>query len=70
MVHSSTSRLFSQPVALRTVVSLAATSVGDWRPRYDPKSEQRTQTSLMDISRAYFNAKLDPGELTYVQFPE
>jgi len=24
----------------------------------------------MDISRAYFNAKLDPGDLTYVQLPE
>ena len=56
--------------ALRTVLSLAATSVGDWRPCYDPKSEQRTQISLIDIPRAYSNAKLDPGDLTYVQLPE
>ena len=25
---------------------------------------------MMDISRAYFNAKLDPGVLPYVQLPE
>jgi len=56
--------------ALRTVLSLAATSVGDWKPCYDPHSERRTQISLMDVSRAYFNAKLDPGVMTYVQLPE
>jgi len=56
--------------ALRTVLSLAATRVGDWQPCYDQRSERRTQISLMDISRAYFNAKLDPGVLTYVQLPE
>ena len=56
--------------ALRTVLSLAATSVGDWKPCYDPYSERRTQISLMDISRAYFNAKLDPGVMTYVQLPQ
>ena len=56
--------------ALRTVLSLAATRVGNWRPCYEPASEKRTQVSLMDISRAYFNAKLDPGVDTYVQLPE
>ncbi len=55
--------------ALRSVLSLAATSIGDWRPCYDKESERRTQISLMDISRAYFNAKLDPGVNTYVQLP-
>ncbi len=56
--------------ALRSVLSLAATTVGSWRPCYDPRSEHRTQISLLDISRAYFNAKLDPGVDTYVQLPE
>ena len=56
--------------ALRTILSLAATTVGDWRPCYEKKSEKRTQISLIDISRAYFNAKLDPGVETYVQLPE
>ena len=55
--------------ALRTVLSLAATRIGDWQPCYDPKSDRRTQVSLMDISRAYFNAKIDPGVETYVQLP-
>ena len=56
--------------ALRTVLSLAATTVGTWRPCHDPVSERRTQISLLDISRAYFNAKVDPGSATYVQLPE
>ena len=55
--------------ALRSVLSLAATTIGNWRPCYDPKSERRTQISLMDISRAYFNAKLDDDATTYVQLP-
>ena len=55
--------------ALRSVLSLAATSIGDWRPCYDKESERRTQISLMDVARAYFNAKLDPGVSTYVQLP-
>ena len=56
--------------ALRSVLSLAATTIGDWKPCYDKKSERRTQISLMDISRAYFNAKLDADTDTYVQLPE
>ena len=55
--------------ALRTVLSLAATKVGEWQPCYSPKSDRRTQVSLIDISRAYFNAKIDPGVETYVQLP-
>ena len=55
--------------ALRSVLSLAATSIGDWRPCYDKESERRTQIGLMDVARAYFNAKLDPGVSTYVQLP-
>ncbi len=55
--------------ALRTVVSLAATTLKDWKPKYDPEAEDRTQISLMDISRAYFNAKTDAASPTYVSLP-
>ena len=55
--------------ALRTALSLAATTVGTRKPCRDPKSEERTQILLLDISRAYFNARLDPGQQTYVQLP-
>ena len=55
--------------ALRTVLSLAATSVGDWRPCYAQTSERRTQVGFLDISRAYFNAKVDSDTPTYVQLP-
>ena len=55
--------------ALRVVLSLAATTVDGWKPCYDPDSENRTQISLMDISRAYFNAKVDKDAETYVQLP-
>ncbi len=55
--------------ALRTALSLAATTVGTWRPCRDPESEERTQILILDISRAYFNARLDPGQQTYVQLP-
>jgi hypothetical protein len=56
--------------ALRMVLSLAATTIGDWKPCYDPHSDRRTQVSLIDISRAYFNAKVDKDAETYVQLPE
>ena len=72
--HDRSSTSFFAPTppleALRTVLSLAATSVGDWKPCYHPASEHRTQLLCMDISRAYFNAKIDPGVHTYVQLPE
>ena len=55
--------------ALRTVLSLAASTVGEWKPSYDPKSARRMQISLMDISRAYFNAKCDDKTVTYVNLP-
>ena len=35
----------------------------------DPNSEQRTQVLIIDISRAYFNAKTSEDEPTYVEFP-
>ncbi len=45
--------------ALRTVLSLAMTRCGSHRPIWDPTSPQRTQVSFVDITRAYFNAKVD-----------
>ena len=56
--------------ALRTILSLAATPVGEWKPCYEKSWGKMTQISLIDISRAYPNAKLDPGVETYVQLPE
>jgi len=56
--------------ALRTVLSIATTNLpGKPRRCWDPMSEERTQISFIDISRAYFNAKTDPEEPTYVQLP-
>jgi len=55
--------------ALRAVLSLATTSCGDYKPNRDPKHPDRTQISMVDISRAYFHAKKDPDDLTYVALP-
>ncbi len=55
--------------ALRTVLSMAATQLKGWEPCYDPQSNKRMQISFIDISRAYFNAEVDPGSETYVQLP-
>ena len=55
---------------LRTILTLATTSfVGGPEHCRDPLSERRTQVSLIDISRAYFNARTDDAEPVYVQFP-
>ena len=32
-------------------------------------SEERTRVSFVDISRAYFNTKIDPDDPTYVALP-
>ena len=47
--------------SLRTVLSFAATDV-EGLPKHvrDPSSEERTQVSFVDISRAYFCAATDP----------
>ena len=45
--------------ALRTVLSLAATTIGDHRPDWEPTSPNRIQISIIDIKRAYFNAQVD-----------
>ncbi len=55
--------------ALRTVLSLASTSVGSYKPNWDASSEDRTQLMLLDISRAYFDADEDQENPTYVQLP-
>jgi len=55
--------------ALRGVLSLTATSVGEHKPDWNPQSERRTQISLIDVSRAYFNAICDPDEPCYVELP-
>jgi hypothetical protein len=55
---------------LRTVLSLSTTTVpGKHTPCYDPLSERRVQLSFVDIKRAYFNAKVDPDDPTYVSLP-
>ena len=57
--------------ALRSVLSLAMTKCGEHQPDWDPLSPTRTQISLIDVKRAYFNAKIDPQEPpTYVRLPE
>ena len=56
--------------ALRTVLSLAATQLpSDPIQCRDPQSKERIQISLIDISRAYFNAKVSDDEPTYVALP-
>ena len=56
--------------ALRTVLSLAMTKCGNHQPDWDPLSPQRVQVSLVDVKRAYFNAKIDPEEpATFVKLP-
>ena len=56
--------------ALRTVLSLATTKLpGDEFKRWEPEHPERMQISLVDISRAYFNARVDEATPTYVQLP-
>ena len=58
---------------LRTVLSLTTTTLPGQGPRCtDPESEDRIQLSLVDIRRAYFNAKIDqskPADQTFVDLP-
>ena len=57
--------------ALRTVLGLAVTTIGSHVPVLDGSSAERSQVSLVDIKRAYFNAKVDPRDPpTFVQLPE
>ena len=56
--------------SLRTVLSLAATEVRN-AIRHDrrPDSPRRTQVSFIDIARAYFCAKTNPDDPTFVELP-
>ena len=57
--------------ALRTVLSLAVTSIGNHVPILDPGSRMRSQVSFIDVARAYFNAKIDEHEApTFVRLKE
>ena len=51
------------------VLSMAAASCWDYKPNRDPRHPNRTQVSMVDISRAYFNAKKDPDDITHVALP-
>ena len=58
--------------SLRTVISLAATNMlGDDKHVRNGDSEDRTQIMIVDISRAYFNAKKSEDDSpTYVDIPQ
>ena len=58
--------------SLRTVLSMAATDLEGETPHVrSAEAEDRTQIMVLDISRAYFNAKRDPDEdPTYVELPD
>ena len=57
--------------ALRTVLSLATTRIGRHMPDLRPESKTRTQVSLIDIKRAYFNAEIGTRDNpTFVDLPD
>ena len=52
------------------VISYAVTDIAGQKPKtWSLTSPQRMQISLIDISRAYFNAPTDPLKLSYVSLP-
>ena len=56
--------------SLRMILKMATTDFGNgWKVCRDPDSEQRTQVLMVDISRAYFNAKTNDNDPIYVQLP-
>ena len=57
------------PESPRAVLSTAALEVGTWNPCRDPSSELRTHISLVNIPRAYFDARLDEDSPTFGQLP-
>ena len=68
--HSGNSYFAPAPPleALRTVLSLAVTSVGKHKPILEPLHPRRSQISFIDIKRAYFNAKInDKDPPTYLR---
>jgi len=48
---------------------MACTEIGGHKPNWDPKSPERTQILLLDVSRAYMNAIKDQTNPTFVQLP-
>ena len=57
--------------SIRLVLSMAATDLpGHIKHDRSPLSEGRTQISVIDISRAYFNAKVDEHDSIYVDLPD
>ena len=57
--------------SLRMIVSMAATTLTaqGWTPNWEPDSDHRTQILMIDISRAYFNAKTSDDDPIYVDLP-
>ena len=57
--------------SLRMILSLVTTSFKGHarKPNYEPESEQRTQIFMIDMSRAYFNAKTSEDDPIYVELP-
>ena len=53
-----------------TALSFAMTNIGNHRPDWDCESPHRTQVSLIDVRRAYFNAVIDKRDKpTFVDLP-
>ena len=57
--------------ALRAILSLAATDVVG-RKKHDRRGDsvRRTQVSIIDIKRAYFNAVIEDGKPVFVELPD
>jgi hypothetical protein len=56
--------------SLRSILSLAATDLKGRKPHVrQGDSPQRTQISIIDIKRAYFNAVIDDETPTFVELP-
>ena len=57
-------------ISLRTILTMASTELPG-RPAHvrDPASVKRTQILLVDISRAYSNARTSEEDPVYVDFP-
>ena len=56
--------------ALRSIIALAATDLEGRREHVrDGGAEDRTQISIIDIRRAYFNARTNDDDPTYVELP-
>ena len=75
-IHAAGQDAISAPTlpleSLRVVLSMDATKFEGGKGLHlfwDPTSENRTQLLMIDISRAYFNAKTDEEDPTCVELP-